>query len=392
MVYKLQSKLPTWKIKGQKVFLRADLNVPLENGFITDDFRLERARKTLDFLVSNGALIILATHIGRPAGHDMSLSTQHLIPWFKEHGYSISYEPSVESAQQALKTLQQGDIVVLENLRFLPEEKQGSQELAYSLASLADYYVNDAFGSMHSSDTSIACLPMYFEPSDRTIGFLVEEELQAFNKLLSDPQHPYTVIVGGCKVAEKITMLNNMLHTVDTVLICPALAFSLLSSMGIKTGMSYTDSKALKLCRQILHKGEALGKNLVMPLDYVVAKDSLQGKLETVSAHDIPDDRYGISIGEKTVQLYDSIIKTSKTIFFNGLMGFNERQETLHASKLLFEAMVHSGAYTVIGGGDTVAAARKFGYDTSMSFCSTGGGAALAYLSGTSMQGLDKLT
>lgn len=391
MIYCLKSKLPTWSLEGKRVFLRADLNVPLENGSIIDDFRLEKTQKTLNFLAHHGAIIILATHIGRPTCPNLSLSTNNLIPWFKQHGYSISFEPSLESANTALKTQQRGHIILLENLRFLQGEKQESQELASCLASMADYYVNDAFGSIHSSDTSIAQVPLYFDKDKRTIGFLIEEELENLNKLLVDPHHPYTVILGGSKVIEKITLLNNILHTVDTVLVCPALAFSFLGAMGINVGSSYTEKSAFTLCKQILDKAKSLKKNFIIPIDYIVAQDSLKGSLKTVSADAIPNNSYGISIGEQTIRVYNSIIRKSKTIFYNGLMGFNNQPETLIASKALFKTMSNSQAFTVIGGGDTVAAIRQLGYESAMDFCSTGGGAALAYLSGAYMPGLNNL-
>ena len=385
MEYHITSTLPSLIFDNKRVFLRADLNVPLNNGTILDDYRLLSIRPTIDLILKKGGHIILATHLGRPAGKPVAqLSTKQLIPWFEQHGYTISFCPTFADAKNNTKN----SITLLENLRFFPGEQNQDHHFAQQLADLAEYYVNDAFGTLHRTDTSLTLVPPLFSKNHRTIGLLIEHELQALNALLENPQRPFIVIIGGGKVSTKIPLLRNLLPRINAILLCPAIAFTFMQALGQKTGNSLVELDEVEEAKKIMHEAKKNNVEILFPTDYQIMFPDNKTTLITVPAHEIPEHSIGIAPGHETLALFSSRIKTAKTIFFNAAFGFSGQPDTMKNLEQLLKIIAASSAYTVIGGGDSVGAVRRFGYAKNMSFLSTGGGATLAYLSGEKLPGL----
>lgn len=383
MIY---NKLTQWNIKNKRVFLRADLNVPLLDGKVRNDFRLENILPTLAFLIRQHAQIILATHVGRPTNKNPELSTQLLVSWFKDRGYNIRFESDLTKVTQE-KMIPQ-EIIMLENLRFFPGEKDNDIFFAKQLAHTADYYVNDAFGTIHKNECSVALLPYEFSEDKRSIGFLIEKELTVFNELKDNPEHPCVAILGGGKVKDKIPLIYNLLNTIDTLFLYPAICFSFLKILNKPIGKSLVDDSLLKKCKEIILHAETTNTQCIMPVDYQVSYDSFDGPYEIIDASTFAENAIGISIGPKTLEECIGHINAAKTIFFNCAMGFAEKPETQESTKNIICAMAQSSAKTIIAGGDSVDSALHTEHYKDIDHLSTGGGAALAYLSGAIMPGL----
>lgn len=387
---KYESALPNMHLENQRVIIRADLNVPIADKKILNDYRLESLLPTLDLVLQKKGKIVLMSHIGRPKNPDPQLSTQLLLPWFKDRGYEISFAKSPEQAYQ--RSFEENkSIILLENLRFFPGEKSQDPDFAQSLARLGDYYINDAFATMHRTDSSIYITPTYFPKAKRTFGLLVQKELSMLNALLDRPKEGFVLILGGGKVADKLPLINNMLDKIDTILLCPAIVFSFAASQGICVGKSLIDPQAFDLCKEILHKANQSSVKISTPEDYQVAKKTVHGQLEIVTADSFGKDNFGISIGPKTIEKYKSIIQNANTIFFNAAMGFPSRPETMYGTYELLQAIALSPAFSIIGGGDSVSAAQTIKIEPSIDYLSTGGGATLTYLSGQKLPGLSIL-
>ena len=382
----IKSQLSQWKFHSKKVFLRADLNVPLKNSTILNDFRLQSIVPTLNHLLKNNNMIILATHIGRPHGYDKNLSTELLIPWFKEHHYNIVFAPTIKDILSI--PFQEKLIVLLENVRFFPGEQDPNPIFAKQLAQTAHYYVNDAFGSLHNNDCSITLLPYEFSENRRTIGFLVEKELKTFDALLHNPQKPFIAILGGKKIKEKIPLIKNLLRTTDTILLCPALCFSFLAALHKPFGKSLIDESTFALCKNIIIQAQDHHVDIMLPHDYQIAENTLDGTLSYTQASQFPSNAIGISIGPKTVDLFIQKINAAQTIFFNCAMGFSERPETRQSTYALLHAMAQAQGVTIVAGGDTIEATFAAGIADNIDHLSSGGGAALAYLGGNQLPGL----
>ncbi|HEV2601847.1 MAG TPA: phosphoglycerate kinase [Candidatus Babeliales bacterium] len=383
----LLSTLPTWNITNKRVFLRADLNVPLQAGIILDDYRLRALLPTINLIQKNGGKIILATHIGRPKNREPNLSTRHLIPWFTNEGYAIDFEPTLSAATEK-SHIDQNRILLLENLRFFPEEKSSDLHFAQQLATLGDYYVNDAFATLHRNDTSITLLPTLYPDSHRTIGLLVEHELKALNTLLYNHTKPFVFILGGGKVSDKIPLLHGMLDAIDTLLLCPAIVFSFLKAQKKSVGNSLVADSDLSACEEILTMAQDKNIKVYFPQDYQIAQGSFNGALSFIDSDTIPTNDVGISIGPKTIATYSKEIHTAGTIFYNGLMGSMQRKETTTGSQAIFNAMAQSNGFSVIGGGDSIAAVYASNLQSSIDFLSTGGGATITYLAQHDLPGL----
>lgn len=387
----ITSSITTLPLKNKTVFLRADLNVPLKDGIILNEHRLMALVPTLSHLLEQHATIILATHIGRPTNHEAELSTSHLISWFTAHGYVIFFAPDL-AAVPALVHAHPQSIILLENMRFYAGETTHDAAFARQLASYADYYINDAFALLHRNDTSITLLPELFAREKRSIGFLIENELKHLNRLIENPEHPFTLILGGGKIDSKIPLLKNLIPHIDHLLLCPAIVFSFLKALKKPVGRSLVDESALSTCLELLNQAREHNVTVHFPIDYQIALGSFEGPLSYVTADAFPIDGVGITIGPKTSVQFGATIAASKTIFYNGLMGTVDRQETLSGMSAIFQAMVQSGGYSVIGGGDSVAAAEILGYADDIDYLSTGGGATLSYLSGAPLPGLTSLS
>lgn len=383
----MYSQLQKWNLHNKRVFLRADLNVPLQDTTIANDFRLTSILPTLDYLINNNNTVILATHIGKPKEREKNLSTELLMPWFKERNYNIIFAPDILSATQ-VKREEGGQIILLENLRFFNGEKNGDPFFAKQLAQLSDYYVNDAFGALHRNDCSISMLPYEFDQNKRTIGFLVEKELQILSILHDNTKKPFIAILGGKKIEDKIPLIQGLLTTADSILICPALCFSFLAALGQNVGISLINSSTFETCKKILKNAQNQHVNLIFPVDYQIADKKIDGPLSYCDALNFPPNAFGIAIGPKTVEMFTQKINAAQTIFFNCAMGFADNSKTQQSTNDLLHAIAASSAKTIIAGGDTVTMAFNAGVENSIDHISTGGGAALAFISGYQLPGL----
>ncbi len=374
----------SWNMENKRVFLRADLNVPLSNGKIDNDFRLVSILPTIDFILKKQGCIVLATHIGRPQNKEPELSTQQLIPWFKQRGYSIQFIQDITTI--ATLEIVPKQIFLLENLRFFPGEQTADIFFAKQLARTAHYYINDAFGTIHEHACSTTVLPYEFPENRRSIGLLIEKELRALSALKENPPHPFLAILGGGKIKDKIPLIQSLLHHVDTVALYPALCFSFLKALHKPIGKSFVDDTMLDTCKNIILEAERTGVEYLLPFDYQVAHNSVDGPLSYTD--ELTSDAMGISIGPKTVAEITTKINQAKTIFFNCAMGFADRPETEQSTKDIIDAIAQSSATTIIAGGDSVDIALHTKNYQLISHLSTGGGAALAYLSDAMLPGL----
>lgn len=381
----LKATFLDWDCAGKAIFLRADLNVPLNNERIIDDNRLLSIEPTLKSLIKKRTRIILATHIGSPKTYERGLSTQWLVPWFSERGYAISYAKDLKEAHAMIHTLDDGSILLLENLRFFPGEKEHSQAFVDELYTMAHYYIDDAFGALHRNDSSIALLPLQFLPEKRSIGLLVQDELTLLYPLKSKPPSPFTLIMGGAKFKTKLPLIKPMLEKTDTILIGPALAFTFMKVQHKPIGKSLIDDSYISLCTDILSHAQKTKTELILPIDFQVADEEIKGPLsftQTIKNHQV-----GISIGPKTVELFSKKIEDSRAVFFNGAMGFLERPETLMGINGIFTAMARMKGESFVAGGDSVAALKELnikGIDHQIQ----GGGSALTYIADQELPGL----
>lgn len=387
MAISIESKINNWDLKNKKVFLRADLNVPLENGKILDDFKLKSILPTLDLLVKKEANIILTTHIANPESYDKNLSTINLLDWFKKIGYKINFCANFEDLKNRTNN---NNIILFENLRFWPEEKDLNKNFAQKLKDSCDYYINDAFGTLHRDNTSITLLPTLFDSNHKSIGLLIEKELFNLNKLIDKPQKPFLLIMGGAKIKDKLPLIKNFIlnKKVDKILLCPAIVFTFLKALGKNVGKSLIVDEVINTAKEILELSYNNSTEIVFPIDYLIAHDNINGKLEYINGDNIGTNNVGISIGPKTLEIYKTEILKAKTIFLNGTMGFDNLPKTEIELKEILQSISQSTAYSVIGGGESIAAVSKFGELKAFSFISTGGGATLAYLANGSLPNL----
>lgn len=382
----ITSTLANWDLTDQRVVVRADLNVPLHHGTITNDYRLQAFRPTLDAIISRGGTPIILTHIGRPHDHDPDLSTRHLIPWFTDHGYTVQFAKSPEHA--ASLTVDPQSCILVENLRFFPGEKKRDPAFAQQLAACGSYFVQDAFATLHRNDTSMTLLAQQFTGDHKTIGLCVQQELAMLHRLVDNPARPFVVILGGGKVHDKIQLLEHMLDRIDTVMLCPAIVFTFLQAEGHDTGSSLVDTESFKRCRDFVATAREKNVKVLLPVDYHVAEKTIDGPLHYSNADEFTSHDIGISIGPRTIESWAPYIQNAGSIFYNSGMGFLSRPETLEGAHQLLERVAQSPAFTVIGGGESVAMAQRFHLNHRFDFVSTGGGATLAYLTGLTLPGL----
>jgi len=385
----IESTLHNTNLSDKHILLRADLNVPIKNGTIVNDFRMLKLLPTIKTILNNDGNIVLITHIGRPTKPDPSLSTKQLVPWFEKHGYTVTFCPTLEDAQSKIK--EGNRFILLENLRFFPGEQGKDQAFAKKLASLGDYYVNDAFATMHRDDASITLVPQLFPLDQKTIGLLAEQELKKLSMILHNTARPFALIIGGGKVETKIPLLSHLIDKIDMLFLCPAIVFSFLKAQGEPVGKSLINPAALDQCKDMLKAAQERNVSVFFPIDYQIAMNTFEGPLSQVPANEIPENGVGISIGSQTVDLFAQEFNKAKTIVYNGLMGDIGRPETIETACALFKAMAHTKAHTIIAGGDSVAAAQECDVLDTIEWCSTGGGATIAYLSGERLPGLTAL-
>ncbi len=382
--------IDTLDVAGKRTFIRADFNVPLENGRITDATRIEAALPTIKWAVAHGARVILASHLGRPKGkRDPKYSLQPVGDALAEllHLKLILAPDCVgPEVERMSKSLDRREILLLENLRFHPEEEANDPAFARQLAALADVYVNDAFGAAHRAHASTEGIAHVMPVT--AAGFLMQKEVEALAKIVDAPERPVVAILGGAKVSDKIKVIEHLLDKVDTVLIGGAMAYTFLLAAGRKVGDSLVDRDRLDVARDVLVRGKS---KLRLPMDHVVTSD-LSGATPTEAVGiDIPDGRKGVDIGSQTVAAYRDVIAKARTIFWNGPMGIFEVEPFSRGTMAIANALADSSATTVVGGGDSIAALARSGRSDDITHISTGGGAALEFLEGRPLPGLTVL-
>lgn len=383
-------------IAGHRVFLRADLNVPIKEGVIKDATRIRETLPTLKHLLEGGASVVMCSHMGRPEGigFEQAYSMAPVAAWLCENGIDAKLASGVvgETVEAEAKSLKPGQILLLENLRFDKGETKNKPEFCEALARLADTYVDDAFGSSHRAHASVAGMVPHF-PKDRTAaGFLMEKELKALGKVLHHPEKPLVAVMGGAKVSDKIDLIRRFIGMADAILIGGAMSYTLLKAQGLAIGKSLCEEDKLELSKELLVEAKAKGTRLVLPLDHVTATE-IKPEAECAITQDqaIPDGQMGLDIGPETVAAFAQEIRAAKTIVWNGPMGVFEMDcfaaGTLAIADEMAEAADH-GCFVVVGGGDSVSAANKAGVTARMSHVSTGGGASLEFLSGLELPGV----
>lgn len=381
------------EVTGKRVFVRVDFNVPVEDGKITDDTRIRETLPTIKYLIENGAKVILASHMGRPKGQfvDSMRLTVAAVRLSELLGKPVAKadEAVGDAVKAKIAELNNGDVLVLENVRFYPGEEKNDPELAKQFAELADLFVNDAFGAAHRAHASTEGIA-HFLPA--VSGLLMEKELSVLGKALSNPERPFTAIIGGSKVKDKIDVIDNLLTLADNVLIGGGLSYTFTKAQGFEIGNSLVDNDKIDAALGFMEKAKALGKNFVLPVDVVVAdKFGADANTKIVDVTEIPAGWEGLDIGPKTREIYADIIKNSKLVVWNGPMGVFEIDIFAEGTKAVAQACATTEGYTVIGGGDSAAAAEKFHLADQMDHISTGGGASLEFMEGKALPGVEAL-
>ncbi len=385
-------------VKGQRVLVRCDFNVPLKDGKITDENRLVAALPTIKKLIADGGKIILCSHLGKVKTEE-DKQTKTLAPvavrLSELLGQEVKFVPNPEvvgpNVVEAVNAMNDGEVILLENTRFRPEETKNGEAFAKDLASLADVFVNDAFGTAHRAHCSNVGVTQYVDTA--VVGYLMQKEIDFLGNAVENPVRPFVAILGGAKVADKLNVISNLLEKCDTLIIGGGMAYTFLKAQGKEVGLSLVDDSKIDYCKEMLAKADSLGKKLLLPVDTVVAAgfpDPIDGPIdvETVSSDSIPADKEGLDIGEKTRALFAEAAKTAKTVVWNGPMGVFENPTLAAGTIAVAEALAETDATTIIGGGDSAAACNQLGFGDKMSHISTGGGASLEFLEGKELPGV----
>ena len=382
-------------VRSRRVLVRVDYNVPLDaNGNVSDDKRITASLPTINYLLEQGARIILCSHLGRPKGEvkkEFSLApvAKRLKELLPNVNIYFASDCIGEEAQQKAAALKDGEILLLENLRFHKEEEKNDPAFAKKLASLAEIYVSDAFGTVHRAHASTAGVAAYLPA---VAGFLIGKELSIMGGALENPERPFVAILGGAKVADKIGVITNLLNKCDTLLIGGGMAYTFFKAMGYEIGDSLLDAESIDLAKQLMETAKEKGVKLLLPVDTVVAKAfAADAEHMTVAANAIPVGWQGLDIGEKTRELFAAEIKNAKTVIWNGPMGVFEFPEFAKGTEAVAKACAECGGTTIIGGGDSASAVKKLGYADKMTHISTGGGASLEFLEGKVLPGVAAL-
>lgn len=381
--------------KNKKALIRVDFNVPLDENFsVTDDTRIVAAKPTINKILKDGGSVILMSHLGRPKGKEEKYSLKHILGKTAEIlGVQVKFaeDSRGEIAQKAAQDLQPGEVLLLENLRFYPEEEAGDEGYAKELASLGDVYVNDAFGTAHRAHASTTIIARFF-PADKCFGLLLAKEIESLNKVLNDSKKPVTAILGGSKVSTKITVIENILDKIDHMIVGGGMTYTFVKALGGNVGNSICENDKLDLALEILEKAKEKNVQVHIPVDVVAADDfSNDAQTKIVAANDIPDGWQGLDAGPQTLEKFKKVILESKTILWNGPIGVFEMETfangTIEIGNFIAEA-TQNGAFSLVGGGDSVAAVKQFGFEDKMSYVSTGGGAMLEMLEGRTLPGI----
>ena len=384
-------------VKGQRVLCRCDFNVPLKAGVITDDNRIVAALPTIKKLIADGGKVILCSHLGKPKGEpkpEMSLApvAKRLSECLGQEVVFAKDDNVVgENAKAAVAAMKDGDVVLLENTRYRKEETKNGEEFSKELASLADVFVNDAFGTAHRAHCSNVGVTQYIDTC--VVGYLMQKEIDFLGKAVEDPVRPFVAILGGAKVADKLAVINNLLEKCDTLIIGGGMAYTFAKAKGYEIGKSLVDETKIDYCADMIKKADELGKSLLLPVDSVITSEfpnpiDAEIEVETVDIDKIPADKMGMDIGPKTIELFANAVKSAKTVVWNGPMGVFENPILSKGTKAVAQAMADTDATTIIGGGDSAAAANQMGFHDKMSHISTGGGASLEFLEGKALPGV----
>ena len=389
-------------LKGKRVLVRCDFNLPLKNGVITDETRIVAALPTIQKLISEGAKVILCSHLGKVKngpneGESLAPVAVRLSEKLgKDVVFVSDYNVTGEAATKAVEAMKEGDVVLLQNTRFRgAEETKNGEQFSKELADLADDYVCDAFGSSHRAHASVEGVTKFITAKGGTnaVGYLMQKEIDFLGNAVENPVRPFVAILGGAKVADKLNVISNLLEKCDTLIIGGGMAFTFLKAEGKEIGKSLVDDTKLDYCKEMLEKAEKLGKKLLLPVDAAVAAsfpDPIDAPIEVqnVAADQIPADQMGLDIGTETAKLYAEAVKSAKTVVWNGPMGVFENPTLAAGTIAVAKALAETDATTIIGGGDSAAAVNQLGFADKMSHISTGGGASLEFLEGKSLPGV----
>lgn len=380
-------------VKGKKVFCRVDFNVPMKDGEVTDDTRIKAALPTVSYLSEQGAIVILASHLGRPKGQ--VVEDLRLDPVAKRLSDLIGKDVIKTDAvygkevNEALSQISDGDILLIENVRFEAGEERNDPQISQRFAAMADFYVNDAFGAAHRAHASTVGVA---EKLPAAAGYLMQKEIDVLGKALENPERPFTAIIGGAKVKDKINVIDNLLDKVDNLIVGGGLAYTFIKAQGHEIGKSLLEEDKIDLAKEFMKKAEEKGVNFVLPVDAVVADDfSETADTKIVSIDQIPSDWEALDIGPETREKYSQIVADSKLIIWNGPMGVFEINAFAGGTKSVAEALANTEGYSIIGGGDSAAAVEKFGFAEEMDHVSTGGGASLEFMEGKVLPGVQAL-
>ena len=382
------------EVAGKRVLCRCDFNVPTKDGKITSDKRIVAAMPTIKYLVDQGAKVILCSHMGKPKGEwKPELSLKVVAARISELlGKEVIMAEDVagEDAKSKAAALRNGDVMLLENTRYIKGETKNDPELSKALADLADVFVNDAFGTAHRAHSSTAGVADYLPA---VCGYLVQKEVSIMGKALANPERPFVAILGGAKVSDKLNVINNLLEKVDTLIIGGGMAFTFLAAKGYSVGTSLLDESKIDYCKEMMAKAEAKGVKLLLPIDTVIADgfpSPIDGPIdvETVASDAIPEGKEGLDIGEKTRELFADAVKNAKTVVWNGPMGVFENPTLAKGTIAMAQALADSDAITIVGGGDSAAACEQLGFANEITHISTGGGASLEFLEGLELPGI----
>ena len=384
-------------VKGKRVLVRCDFNVPLKDGKITDENRLVAALPTIKKLIADGGKVILCSHLGKPKGEpkpELSLAPVAVrLAELLGQDVKFAADPEVvgPNAKAAVEAMQDGDVVLLENTRYRAEETKNGEAFSKELASLCDVFVNDAFGTAHRAHCSNVGVTQYVDTA--VVGYLMQKEIDFLGNAVENPVRPFVAILGGAKVADKLNVISNLLEKCDTLIIGGGMAYTFLKAQGKEIGKSLVDDSKIDYCKEMMEKAEKLGKKLLLPVDTVISTEfpnPIDAPIEvtTVSVDAIPADMEGMDIGEETAALYADAVKTAKTVVWNGPMGVFENPILAKGTIAVAKALAETDATTIIGGGDSAAAVNQLGFGDKMSHISTGGGASLEFLEGKELPGV----
>ena len=381
-------------LRGKRVFMRVDFNVPIEGGRITDDTRIEASLPSIRYVLEKGGRLILASHLGRPKGKpEPKYSLKPVAARLTELlGKQVAFAPDCvgPEVEKMVSSLRDGDALLLENLRFHAEEEKNEPAFARQLAALCDVYVNDAFGTAHRAHASTVGITKFVKQA--AAGFLMQKELEALSHALTKAEKPYVAIVGGAKISDKIELIENLLNIATTILIGGAMAYTFFRANGLETGKSLVEVEKIDLAKELLAKASQKKVPIELPVDHVVAPglDSTDSQVTPVDR--TPADRMGLDIGPETVRRYSEIVRRAKTIVWNGPMGVFEKPQFAEGTFAIARAVAESNAFSIVGGGDSAAAVAQSGVESKITHISTGGGATLEFLSGRKLPGVEVLT